>query len=74
MLVANPLCWFCRDTAHIIKGDVWKPDVALRNSVKQFKELGVTTLNVKVDMDGWVEWYPFEVSNLCKDELIMMYI
>ncbi|XP_060600266.1 neuronal acetylcholine receptor subunit alpha-7-like [Ruditapes philippinarum] len=60
-LVWNATAYGGIEQLYIPQGDVWKPDVALRNSVKQFKELGVTTLNVKVDMDGWVEWYPFEV-------------
>ena len=42
--------------------DVWKPDIALINSVEKFRPLGVTALNVKVDSFGVVLWTPFEVS------------
>lgn len=41
--------------------DIWKPDIALKNSVEKYKPLGVTTLNVQVDSNGQVFWYPFEV-------------
>ena len=43
--------------------DVWKPDVALRNSVEKYKSLGVSTLNVQVQSNGYVMWYPFEVNH-----------
>ena len=43
--------------------DVWKPDVALRNSVEKYKSLGVSTLNVQVQSNGYVIWYPFEVNH-----------
>ena len=42
--------------------DVWKPDIALKNSVEKYKPLGVSALNVKVHSTGNVEWYPFEVD------------
>lgn len=42
--------------------DVWKPDVALKNSIEKYKSLGVSTLNVWVESTGNVYWYPFEVS------------
>lgn len=41
--------------------DVWKPDIALKNSVEKYKPLGVSTLNVQVSSQGSVYWYPFEV-------------
>ena len=47
---------------HFPQDDVWKPDVALKNSVEKYKPLGVSTLNVQVDSDGCVFWYPFEVT------------
>ena len=50
------------DYYHFPQDDVWKPDVALKNSVEKYKSLGVTTLNVQVFNDGYVYWYPFEVS------------
>ncbi|XP_053399141.1 acetylcholine receptor subunit beta-like 1 [Mercenaria mercenaria] len=46
---------------HWPQGDVWKPDVALKNSYLDYKELGVSSLNVLVYSDGYVEWYPFQV-------------
>ena len=41
--------------------DVWKPDIALQNSVEKYKPLGVSTLNVVVHSAGLVFWDPFEV-------------
>ena len=41
--------------------DVWKPDVALKNSMVDYKQLGVASLNVQVTADGEVLWYPFQV-------------
>ena len=43
------------------QNDVWKPDIALANTVKQFENLGIETLNVKVDFDGYIGWYPFQL-------------
>jgi len=40
---------------------VWKPDVALKNSYKEYKELGDSALNVVVQFDGKVTWSPFQV-------------
>ena len=42
--------------------DVWKPDIALKNSFEKQKTLGLSTLNVQVNSTGNVKWYPFEVS------------
>ena len=41
--------------------DVWKPDVALKNSMEDYKQLGVSSLNVMVTSEGHVTWYPFQV-------------
>lgn len=41
--------------------DIWKPDVALKNSYQEYKQLGVSTLNVQVNSAGYVQWYPFQV-------------
>ncbi|XP_053399145.1 neuronal acetylcholine receptor subunit alpha-3-like [Mercenaria mercenaria] len=49
------------DYYHWPQGDIWKPDVALKNSFLEYKELGVSSLNVYVDSTGHVEWYPFQV-------------
>ena len=46
---------------YIPQNDVWKPDIALANSVKQFSDLGIEMLNVAVYYDGLVYWYPFEM-------------
>ena len=40
---------------------MWKPDVALKNSFLEYKELGVSSLNVHVSSNGYVQWYPFQV-------------
>lgn len=42
--------------------DVWKPDVTLKNSVVEYKQLGVSTLNVQVTATGEVYWYPYQAS------------
>ena len=42
--------------------DVWKPDVALKNSVVEYKELGVSTLNINVGNTGDIIWLPFQVQ------------
>ncbi|KAL4234573.1 Neurotransmitter-gated ion-channel transmembrane region [Mactra antiquata] len=41
--------------------DVWKPDIALKNSYTEYKELGVKSLNVMVYSSGQIYWYPFQV-------------
>jgi hypothetical protein len=37
MLVANPLCWFCRDAAQLVNasGQLWKID---SETIDQYKE------------------------------------
>lgn len=49
------------DLYHFPQEDVWKPDVALKNSAEKYKSLGLTSLNVQVDNYGAVFWNPFEV-------------
>lgn len=54
------------DVHHILllfqpQDDVWKPDVSLKNSYKSFTGLGSSYLNVRVQSDGLIEWYPFQV-------------
>ncbi|XP_052234649.1 neuronal acetylcholine receptor subunit alpha-7-like isoform X2 [Dreissena polymorpha] len=44
-----------------LQGDVWKPDIALKNSNLDYKELGVQTLNIINSNDGNISWYPFHV-------------
>ena len=41
--------------------DIWKPDIALKNSVGKYQPLGDDKLNLFVDADGHVIWNPFEV-------------
>ncbi|XP_052231106.1 neuronal acetylcholine receptor subunit beta-2-like [Dreissena polymorpha] len=41
--------------------EVWKPDIALRNSNLEHKELGVSSLNVRNYNSGEVYWSPFQV-------------
>ena len=52
--------------------DVWKPDVALKNSVVEYKELGVSTLNVQVVNTGDIVWYPFQVCSLSSINFIFL--
>jgi hypothetical protein len=48
----------------VFQDNIWKPDIALKNSNKDYTTLGIPTLNVEVSNDGTVEWYPFEVTYL----------
>ena len=62
----SELVWNVTDFGNISymyfpQNDVWKPDIALANTVKQFENLGIETLNVKVDFDGYIRWYPFQL-------------
>ena len=43
------------------QNDVWKPDVTLKNSVDEYKQLGDVSLNVVVYSDGLIVWQPFQV-------------
>ena len=38
--------------------------MALKNSAVDYKQLGVSTLNVYVESTGDVSWYPFQVCGL----------
>lgn len=49
-------------TFNFYQVDIWKPDIALKNSFVDYKELGVDTLNVELYADGTVFWYPFQVG------------
>ena len=44
---------------------VWRPDVALKNSVEDYKALGDSSLNVLVHSDGRVVWQPYQVYIIC---------
>lgn len=46
---------------HSFQNDIWKPDLTLRNSFVNFKQMGLASLNVEISNNGDVEWYPFEV-------------
>ncbi|XP_052280916.1 acetylcholine receptor subunit beta-like 1 [Dreissena polymorpha] len=41
--------------------DVWKPDIALKNSNVDYKDLGAPSLNVQNTAEGFVTWMPFHV-------------
>ncbi|XP_052776116.1 acetylcholine receptor subunit alpha-1-B-like [Mya arenaria] len=43
------------------QNDIWKPGVALKNSVEDFKTLGDPSLNVEVTSDGIVTWEPYQI-------------
>jgi len=43
---------------------VWKPDVAMKNSYLDYKELGVKSLNIENWPDGTMKWYPFQVNEV----------
>ena len=51
------------DTNYIIvsQKEVWKPDLALDNGVNKINQLGNDFINVYVESDGLVTWYPSEV-------------
>ncbi|WAR23911.1 ACHA6-like protein [Mya arenaria] len=40
---------------------IWKPGVALKNSVEDFKTLGDPSLNVEVTSGGIVTWEPYQI-------------
>ncbi|WAR30960.1 ACH10-like protein, partial [Mya arenaria] len=44
--------------------EVWKPDIALKNSYLDYKSLGVNELNIENFHDGSMNWYPFQVNML----------
>lgn len=43
------------------QGDIWRPDIALKNSAIRYKPLGDSSLNVYVTNTGLVVWQPFQV-------------
>ncbi|KAL4217187.1 Acetylcholine-activated cation-selective channel [Mactra antiquata] len=43
------------------QNNVWKPDIALTNSFTTFSGLGAEYLNIKVDFNGTMNWYPYQV-------------
>ena len=57
----NPADYGGLREAFFPQDEVWKPDIALRNSMVEYKQLGVSTLNVNVNNEGIVHWYPFQV-------------
>ena len=48
--------------SHWPQDDIWKPDITVKNSVKDYKELGDKALRVAVAYDGSVTWSPFQVT------------
>ncbi|WAR30961.1 ACHA6-like protein [Mya arenaria] len=49
------------DLYHWPQNEVWKPDIALKNSYLDYKSLGVDELNVENYYDGSMNWFPFQV-------------
>jgi len=43
---------------------LWRPGVALKNSVEDYKTLGDPSLNVEVTHDGVVTWEPYQVGGV----------
>ncbi|KAH3706846.1 hypothetical protein DPMN_066236 [Dreissena polymorpha] len=43
------------------QNDVWRPDVALHNSFRNFTGLGSNNLLLAVDNTGAVTWYPYQI-------------
>ena len=43
---------------------VWKPGVALKNSVESFETVGDPTLHVVVNQNGTVMWDPYQVNTV----------
>ena len=41
---------------------IWKPDIALKNSLQSYKPLGDKSLNVHLSSEGGVTWVPYEVN------------
>ena len=61
------LVWNITDYGNISKAffpqnDVWKPDLTLRNSIDEYKELGDKSLYVAVNPSGFIDWQPFQVN------------
>ncbi|XP_052790619.1 acetylcholine receptor subunit delta-like isoform X2 [Mya arenaria] len=46
---------------HWPQKEVWKPDIALKNSYLDYKTLGVDDLYIENYNDGYMVWYPFQV-------------
>ncbi|KAH3830722.1 hypothetical protein DPMN_103971 [Dreissena polymorpha] len=53
------------------QNEVWKPDLALKNSNLDYKELGVPSLNVYNHYTGAVGWAPFQVfESTCSMDIV----
>ncbi|XP_052788256.1 acetylcholine receptor subunit beta-type acr-3-like [Mya arenaria] len=53
---------------HWPQKEVWKPDIALKNSYLDYNTLGVDDLNIENYHDGTMVWYPFQVNILSSTE------
>ncbi|XP_076087679.1 neuronal acetylcholine receptor subunit alpha-3-like [Mytilus galloprovincialis] len=43
------------------QGKVWKPDISLQNGFSKLEELGSKFISVFIDLNGLVNWRPFQV-------------
>ncbi|KAK3608583.1 hypothetical protein CHS0354_042572 [Potamilus streckersoni] len=57
----NPSSYGGLDFLFVPQDNIWKPDIALKNSVSEFKGLGSTFLYVQIDPSGRVKWYPYMI-------------
>ena len=44
------------------QNDIWKPDIALKNSVNDYKQLGDSSINIQLGYNGNIQWVPHQVS------------
>ncbi|KAL3873118.1 hypothetical protein ACJMK2_036274 [Sinanodonta woodiana] len=57
----NPASYGSMDNLFLPQDNIWKPDVALKNGVTEFKGLGSSFLFVTVSPSGSVSWYPYMI-------------
>lgn len=57
----NPLQYEGLESINLPQNEVWKPDIALENSITKYRDLGTSSMNVHVHSDGHVVWKPMEV-------------
>lgn len=60
-LTWDPLQYDGLDSISIPQDEVWKPDIALENSITKYRDLGTSMMNVRIQSDGHVIWKPMEV-------------
>lgn len=59
-LTWDPLQYDGLNSISIPQNEVWKPDIALENSITKYRDLGTSTMNVRIQSDGHVIWKPME--------------